>query len=231
MEADPILRIHAEKEDDSYFNLTNADLVALIPEHPGCILDVGCAAGRLGEDIIKAKHPDSYVGIELVPAIAQQARQRLTEVIEGNAEQILPTIDAETFDWVIMADILEHTIDPWRFMLEIRRILRPGGKLLVSIPNVRNLGVIFDLVCRGRWTYQPFGIMDRGHLRFFTRRTIHELLMQNHFEVEYCCSNRRNRWKRWRGKTIARILAFLLFQPSSYEEFITVQWLIVARKT
>jgi 2-polyprenyl-3-methyl-5-hydroxy-6-metoxy-1,4-benzoquinol methylase len=225
-----IIKIHSLKTDSTYFHNTNADLVALIPSNPGRILDIGCASGKLGEDIIKATAPKEYIGIEIVPEIAETARTRLSKVLIGNAESILPTIESESFDWIIMADILEHTVDPWSAISEVSRILKPQGMLLISIPNVRNLGVLFELVCKGRWDYTPFGIMDQGHLRFFTRSTITESLTNSGFKIQSCQSNSRNRWKRWRGKTIARILSLIIAKPSAYEEFITVQWIILAHK-
>ncbi len=230
MPDDEIIKIHGSKTDSTYFSNTNADLVALIPSNPGRILDIGCASGKLGEDIIKATAPKEYIGIEIVPEIAEMAHTRLSKVLIGNAESILPKIDTGSFDWVIMADILEHTVDPWSLISEVSRIIKPHGMLLMSIPNVRNLGVLFDLACKGRWDYTPFGIMDQGHLRFFTRSTITELLTKSKFEIRSCQSNSRNRWKRWRGKTIARILSFIIAKPSAYNEFITVQWIILAQK-
>jgi len=225
-----IIKIHRSKTDSSYFFNTNADLIALIPPNPGRILDIGCASGKLGEEIIKAKSPQEYIGIEIVPEIAEIANIRLSKVLIGNAESILPTIDSESFDWVIMADVLEHTINPWSVITDVSRILKPHGTVLISIPNVRNLGVLFDLVYKGRWDYTSYGIMDQGHLRFFTRSTIKELLTKNKFKIKSCNSNSRNRWKKWRGKTIARILSIVIGKPSDYEEFITVQWIILARK-
>lgn len=230
MTDDKIIKIHGSKTDSTYFSNTNADLVALIPPNPGRILDLGCASGKLGEDIIKATSPKEYIGIEIVPGIAEIARIRLSKVLVGNVESILPKIDTGSFDWIIMADILEHTVDPWSVISEVSRIIKPHGMLLMSIPNVRNLGILFDLACKGRWDYTPFGIMDQGHLRFYTRSTITELLNKSKFEIRSCQSNSRNRWKRWRGKTIARILSLIIAKPSAYEEFITVQWIILAQK-
>ncbi|MDO9547760.1 MAG: class I SAM-dependent methyltransferase, partial [Candidatus Marinimicrobia bacterium] len=132
MAYDPIIKIHADKTDQGYFVNTNSDLVAMIPPNPGRILDVGCASGRLGEDIIKAKSPLEYVGIEIVPGVAEIARARLSRVLIGNAESILPALESESFDWVIMADLLEHTVDPWSVMNEVTRTLKIDGFLLLS---------------------------------------------------------------------------------------------------
>ncbi|HEY5799629.1 MAG TPA: methyltransferase domain-containing protein, partial [Burkholderiaceae bacterium] len=66
-------------------------------------------------------------------------------------------------------DVLEHLTDPWRAMEQLAALLKPGGRLIASIPNVRNWRAVFPLLFAGRWTYAPAGILDRTHLRFFTR--------------------------------------------------------------
>ncbi|MBN8705614.1 MAG: class I SAM-dependent methyltransferase [Bacteroidetes bacterium] len=230
MSSDLIANIHKNKAHDTYFTLTNDDLVALFPNNPGRILDIGCAEGRLGEDIIKLKHPAEYIGIEIVPSIAEIAKTRLDDVLVGQAEEILETIETGSFNWVILADSLEHTIDPWTVIKEVSRILPSGGRLLVSMPNVRNLNIILDLFKNGNWTYTSHGILDQGHLRFFTKSSILNLITSNGFSVQSCRSNPRNRWKKLPGKTISKLLSWFIGKPSAYEEFITVQWIIVAEK-
>jgi hypothetical protein len=95
---------------------------------------------------------------------------------------------------------------------------------------VRNLNVIIDLLLRGRWTYKPWGIMDQGHLRFFTRTSLLEMVAGYRFQIISCTSNPRNRWKRLPGKTVSRLLSWLIGRPSAFEEFITVQWIVHAKK-
>jgi len=114
-----------------------------------------------------------------------------------------------------MADSLEHTVDPWDILRQVNRILKKDGHVLVSVPNVRNLGVVTDLLVKGTWDYKDMGILDRGHLRFFTKRNILHILRE---------------WKKFRGRFISRCLSLFIGRPSDYEEFITVQWRVVAKK-
>jgi ubiquinone/menaquinone biosynthesis C-methylase UbiE len=100
--------------------------------------------------------------------VAKKAKRKLTDVYIGQADTILPTIGDLTYDWIIMADSFEHLVNPWKTMNEITRILKPSGHLALSITNVRNINIIMDLFFRGRWNYAPAGILDRGHVRFFT---------------------------------------------------------------
>ncbi len=227
---DSIEKIHYKKETEGYFENINSTLIDQLPENPGDILDVGCATGKLGEDIIQIKNPRSYIGIEVVSAVAEEAKKRLTNVYVGQAEEWMPKLKSRSFDWVVLADSLEHTVNPWAILEEVNRVLKKEGHILISIPNVRNLGVITELLVKGTWNYRDYGIMDQGHLRFFTKKTIFKMLDEYGFIVKKVYSNPRNRWKKFRGRFISRIISLGLGQPSAYEEFITVQWIIVAEK-
>ncbi|MBE0651809.1 MAG: class I SAM-dependent methyltransferase [Bacteroidales bacterium] len=227
---DSIKEIHNKKISDSYFSFYNKEIVNLLPENPGVILDIGCATGTLGARIIEQKKPIQYDGIEIVQHIAYEAKKYLNKVYVGEAEEWLPKLPSKSYNWIILADSLEHTVNPWNVLAEVYRILDDKGKVLISIPNVRNLGVITDLLVKGIWKYRDFGIMDQGHLRFFTKKSIVEMLEQSGFSVKTLYSDPRNRWKKFPGRFFSRIISLAIFQPKAYEELITVQWVIKAEK-
>lgn len=87
------------------------------------------------------------------------------------------------FDAVVAGDVLEHLAYPERFVARIRDALRPGGVLLVSVPNVANIVIRVELLC-GRFEYRDRGILDRTHRVFFTRRRLREMLRGAGLEVE-----------------------------------------------
>lgn len=95
----------------------------------------------------------------------------------------LEKLDGEAFDVVVAADVLEHLPDPGRALDLLRPLVRPGGLLLVSLPNVANVTVRLPLLF-GRFTYTPRGLLDASHLRFFTRRTGRALLVEHGFRIE-----------------------------------------------
>ena len=132
------------------------------------VLDVGCGAGHLGRLLKERGH--HVTGMELVPEEADEARQRLDAVVTADVEAGLPFAPG-SFDAVIFADLLEHLVDPWRVLREAAALLSPGGVVVASVPNVQNVDVVRRLL-RGRWDYRERGILDRGHLRFFTLETI-----------------------------------------------------------
>jgi hypothetical protein len=76
---------------------------------------------------------------------------------------------------VIFADVLEHLVDPWSTLRQALAYVKPGGSVVISLPNIANYGVRLNLL-KGEFRYQDFGIYDRTHLRFFTRETFQELV-------------------------------------------------------
>ena len=97
--------------------------------------------------------------------------------------EALGTLDGEPFDVVVAADVLEHLPDPGRALDLLRPLVKRGGVLLVSLPNVANATIRISLLF-GRFTYAPRGLLDASHLRFFTRRTGRALLAAHGFRVE-----------------------------------------------
>jgi GT2 family glycosyltransferase/2-polyprenyl-3-methyl-5-hydroxy-6-metoxy-1,4-benzoquinol methylase/glycosyltransferase involved in cell wall biosynthesis len=165
----------------SYYEFSRLEVQVLVPLTSRRVLDLGCAAGKLGEEL-KRRQPCHVTGIEICPQAAARARERLDEVICGDAMEVLPTLPAEAYDCVVLADILEHLNDPWGALREVARILVPGGVVVASIPNVRHWSVLRDLL-EGRWEYASAGILDRTHRWFFTRRSIADMFDSAGFSV------------------------------------------------
>ncbi|WP_238590862.1 glycosyltransferase [Paenibacillus beijingensis] len=131
------------------------------------VLEVGCACGGT---LLKIKdmYPNAELyGIELNQASGQIAN-RFADVRTDNVETTL-SYPANFFDYIIFADVLEHLYDPWKVVENAKNYLKEDGKMLVSLPNVSHFSVIRDML-EGNWTYQDAGLMDRTHVRFFTRK-------------------------------------------------------------
>src|SRR3954451_10025486 len=156
------------------------DLPARIGTDAKSILEFGCGEAPLGE-ALKKRQKCRVVGIELDQRAAAIARKRIDNVFCGDVREIVALI-REKFDWIIGGDIVEHLDEPWSFLSDLRKIAAPGGKLLLSLPNVANASVINDLL-HGRFDYVYMGLTCVGHLRFFTKRTIEEMLTIAGWEV------------------------------------------------
>jgi len=145
------------------------------------ILDVGCATGYLGA---AAKMGKNYVcGIEISEKAAKEAKNVLDDVIVGNIEELELPYPKEYFDIIICSDVIEHLFDPKRILVKLRDYLKSGGKLLMVVPNVAWYGVRLMLL-RGRWEYKEYGIMDYGHIRWFTKESGCKLLKGCGYNIE-----------------------------------------------
>ncbi len=218
--------------DPFYFGYPRPEVVVLVPEAARRVLDIGCGAGRLGE-AIKQRQGANVSGIELDGRAAASARERLDHVWAGDIEQLDFEIPAGSFDAIVCADVLEHLREPARVLKQIRDWLEPGGCIVASIPNVRHHSVIQSLLS-GNWTYESAGLLDRTHLRFFTRREIEKLFHRAGFAIDGMWSvnqpgddpSKRN------GSTGTVHLGQLHINglpPSDVEEFYTYQFLVRAR--
>lgn len=162
--------------DPTYSTIQRSEVVALLDSHPPetalRVLELGCACGATLLEI-KNRYPNAELyGIEL-NAGAVAIGRRFADIRPMNAE--LPLDYPENyFDYVITADVLEHLVDPWRVVANIRPHLKDGGTVIASIPNIMHVSVMRDLL-NGRFRYQEAGILDRTHLRFFTLTEIDSL--------------------------------------------------------
>jgi 2-polyprenyl-3-methyl-5-hydroxy-6-metoxy-1,4-benzoquinol methylase len=153
------------------------------------VLDVGCATGYLAAEL--ARHGCTVDGIEYDPAAAEQARQHCRAVTVGDIEapatrQAVERMVAGNPDGppqaIVCGDILEHLRDPWDTLSWLRTLLAPGGIAVVSVPNIGHWTARREIL-RGRFDYTDFGLLDRTHLRFFTRATAAELARRAGFSV------------------------------------------------
>lgn len=147
---------------------------ALLVELTGAnkrVLDVGCDTGYLGE--VLTTHGCQVAGVEIDERTAGAARERLTEVVVADLEsvELVDFFGPERFDVVIFGDVLEHLRDPLPVLRRARRLLAPGGSVLISTPNVAH-GDIRLALLQGRWRYTKLGILDQTHTRFFTKDSL-----------------------------------------------------------
>lgn len=156
------------------------EVVDLVPPSVNHLLDVGCSRGGFGAALRRRRPEMRLVGIEADADAAAEAAAHYDHVITGSFPDALPP---STYDCIAFNDVLEHLIDPWSALSTAADLLDENGVVLASIPNVRALRNLIDLNIRGEWRYQEMGILDRTHLRFFTRRSMVRLFEESGFEV------------------------------------------------
>jgi SAM-dependent methyltransferase len=143
-------------------------------KEPVRILDVGTASGYLGKSWRKSGH---YIaGIEYDPAAAEKAREYYDAFQVADVESFAFPYRRE-FDYIVFADVLEHLRDPAAVLRRCLPALKESGKIVISVPNIANwiirLGLLF-----GKFDYMDRGILDRTHLRFFTMRSLKQLMSE-----------------------------------------------------
>jgi 2-polyprenyl-3-methyl-5-hydroxy-6-metoxy-1,4-benzoquinol methylase len=170
-----------------YFDQARREIEPLLPARSARVLEVGCGTGATLQWLQQQGRCGRTVGIEIFESAAAVARGRVDEVHVGNAENLAAGLfEHASFDLVLCLDVLEHMQDPWAFVQQVHGLLKPGGTLIASIPNVRHVRVVLPLLLAGRWRYEESGILDATHLRFFTRASALALVSPPGMKVTQC---------------------------------------------
>ncbi len=163
----------AENDFEVYASSVRREMLPFVPQEAHAILDVGCSVGNFGE-LLKKERKAEVWGVETDEKAAEMAEQKLDRVYCGEFERKL-NLPEKKFDCVVFNDVLEHMIDPYEAVRYAKDLLNERGRIVASIPNVRYFGNIWDLLVKKNWEYMDTGILDRTHLRFFTKRSIEAL--------------------------------------------------------
>jgi 2-polyprenyl-3-methyl-5-hydroxy-6-metoxy-1,4-benzoquinol methylase len=161
------------------YETSRPDVRAHVPAGSRRVLDLGCSTGALGAEL-KRQTGATVVGVELDTGYAEQARSRLDRVVVSDVESFLrgePPPEAP-FDCVVAADVLEHLVDPWLALRQAAKLVRPGGTVVISVPNVLHWRGLARLVWTRRWPRDEAGPFDRTHLRWFSGEDAVDLLRQ-----------------------------------------------------
>jgi 2-polyprenyl-3-methyl-5-hydroxy-6-metoxy-1,4-benzoquinol methylase len=146
------------------------------------VLEVGPATGYITEAL--SQRGCRVTCIERDPAAAEEASQFCERMIVGNVEEIdfRESFGEAKFDVIMFGDVLEHLVDPKTVLEKVKELVAPGGLVLASVPNVAHGSVRLALL-RGEFRYSELGLLDKTHLRFFTRQTLAELFDEAGYEI------------------------------------------------
>lgn len=148
------------------------------------VLEIGTASGYLGREL-RRRGFVNVIGVEQDPKLAQEARPHYRRCYVGDVGQQgpWPWEDGGAFDALICADVLEHLRHPLDVFRRLTPLVRPGGQVIVSLPNAVNWTVRVMVAC-GRFDYAPRGLLDDGHLRFFTHASGRRLLEEAGLRIQ-----------------------------------------------
>jgi 2-polyprenyl-3-methyl-5-hydroxy-6-metoxy-1,4-benzoquinol methylase len=154
-------------------NTSHTQIVELVGTRKR-VLDIGCWTGDLGR--VLRERGCHVSGLEVDPVAADKARDVLDEVVVADLNTTRPSelFEAGSFDVVVLADVLEHLLDPVAVLADASTLLSAGGQVVISIPNVTHGSVRLALL-QGRWDYTETGLLDATHIKFFARPGLLEM--------------------------------------------------------
>ncbi len=158
----------------------------LLPsKRPLAVLDVGCGAGSLGE-ILKKDSSIRVYGTDISPQAVEEARTRLDGAWILDIEKGVPSIEQsapQQFDAVIFSEVLEHLFSPEKALRSIVPLLSTDGNIVITVPNIlfwKNRIRIF----LGHFEYEERGLMDRGHIHFFSWKSLRDMVHSEGFVID-----------------------------------------------
>ncbi|MBI5324477.1 MAG: class I SAM-dependent methyltransferase [Ignavibacteriae bacterium] len=168
---------------ESYYELGREEMLGFIPKGCNKILDIGCGAGHFGYHLKKRFDAEVW-GIEVNPNQSEIASRLLDKVICGDVVQVIDSVPDNYFDCFIFNDSLEHLTYPNEILRIVKNKLVKNGYIIASIPNVRYIVNLKELLLDKDWRYRDEGILDNTHFRFFTKKSIIRLFTENKYEIE-----------------------------------------------
>lgn len=163
------------KKPIKYYAQSREEILQLIPNNTRLVLDVGCGDGSFGMSVKKTINAEVW-GIELNSEAASIARTRIDNILVGDVSKVITDLPDSKFDCVVFNDVLEHLVDPFTVLLKIKNKLTAEGVIVCSLPNIRFIFTLYQLLVKKQWRYEDAGVLDKTHLRFFTKRSIMDTL-------------------------------------------------------
>ena len=204
-----------EQKDQNYFTAARYEVLDLAPEFSKSVLEIGCGTGET-LSLLKSKGRClNTVGVELFQTAAEQARKVLDYTYNIDIQK--DNVDGN-YELIVAMDVLEHLVDPWSVLKRlVKENLVNGGVLIASIPNVRHYSVVANLL-KGNFNYAPSGILDKTHLRFFTKKSMYALYQSAGLEVVECIPTRFSKFSR---SNILNVMTLGLFS-----DFFAIQYVV-----
>lgn len=206
-----------------YYSLVRRELFPLIVGRQWRVLEVGCGDGATLQALKQLGVAAETWGIELYVPAARRAARRVDHLLQGDVESMKLPFQRGQFDVILLPDVLEHLREPWALLSRLRPFLRNNGQIIVSVPNLQHLSVLRTVFWQGEFDYQDAGIMDRTHLRWFTRRTIVSSLENAGYVVTQVVG--QGGQLTWGKKLIDWFLG------GRWQIMVTAQWIVVGRKS
>jgi len=157
-------------------------MLSFLPKKVGKAIEFGCSYGIFSK-LVKEKYDCEVWGVDISQDCVNEASIHLDKCLLGDALEVIKELPNDYFDCIIANDFLEHLSDPGLFLERIKPKLKENATITCSIPNVRYFKTYFKYLIMKDWKYEESGVMDKTHLRFFTKKSFIRLLESCDFKV------------------------------------------------
>lgn len=214
-----------QNKNEDYYKHIRTDVVSLISKKQDCkILEIGAGFGATLSHLKTTGIAKEVVGLDISVDKDLIDTNTIDNFIIGNVEELNLEQYNNYFDVIILADVLEHLINPKEVLEKVANYLNNDGEILISIPNFRHKSAIYKVFFKGNFSYEESGLFDYTHLRFFCKKNIKELVLNSGLNIDTCISS----LALYKQKSFSKIFNIITFKL--FEEFLTVQYLVRAKK-
>lgn len=216
------------EKNEKYFTNVRFDLIRLLPVNPDAkVLEIGAGGGDTLIEIKKKNLAREVVGVELmeIPE-SNQSHSLINQFLISNIETDTLPFSASYFDAILIGDVLEHLVNPWKTIESLSKYLKKNGVFIVSAPNIRFIKAFIKIFLKGDFGYEKQGLFDKTHLRFFCKKNIKQLFSTEFLRVESITPID----KLWDDGKIYAKKVFNKITFGIFEEFLTLQYIVVAKK-
>lgn len=166
---------------NEYFKGNRVELKNFIPSNSNRVLEIGCGEGGFRDSFSREVE---YWGIEPNFEAYKVAKNNLYKIYNNTYEEVEGSIPNDYFDLIVCNDVIEHMVDHDIFFKNIKDKMKKDGRLLISVPNVRYIYNLYELIFEKDWRYRKEGILDRTHLRFFTKKSLINCVERNGYVIK-----------------------------------------------
>lgn len=215
-----------QNKPEDYYVHARVDVLQLLQGKSNLkILELGAGGGFTLAEAKRLGIASYVAGVELFPLEGTLQKDAiLDEFHHADLNLDVLELNEKSFDVLICPDVLEHLVDPWSVLEKWSKYLKKDGLLIISIPNIREMSVMWKIFGQGDFGYTSDGILDRTHLRFFAKKNLFHLPSHQQFkriEVKAAMHFQNgSRWRKWANRLTLGI----------FESFFTHQWFVTAIK-
>lgn len=210
------------EKKSNYYGHVRPEILRLVLNKVNRVLDVGCSDGSFAKQLLDNDLCNEVHGIEPFKDAFLKAQDKLNFVFNSRVEDVISKLEDNYYDIIFFNDVLEHLIDPEQVLKEFKSKLTHDGIIITSVPNVRNLGNLYNLIIKRDWEYVESGILDSTHLRFFTLKSFERTVRNAGYNVIFIGGNEENKISFKGLKFILNLFFISFFKDTRYLQILSV---------